>query len=261
MDVTKKMPADDEITVAAQYQDGFVADNYLAERLRFSWQNLLHQKQVAAINRVLESFLPLKVLELAPGPARLSVNLKGVKHGFMVENSEEMIVIALKRLRDSGLDRVWEIIHGNAFNLDRLIEASSCDFCFTFRFIRHFHLNDRVRLYRLIRERLTSRGFLMLDVVNEFTRAKIDARQRGKLNQKLCIYDASYSESNFKKELDSNGFKVIMMEPVINYFSLQSWLSYKFDDVFRRVTMTAVSFLEKIPSRHSLEWIALCQKI
>lgn len=253
-------PADNENAVAAMYQNQSIADNYLEERLRFSWQRLLHKKQVAAINRIVASYRPEKVLELAPGPARLSISLQGIKEGIMVENSEEMILIALKRLREFGLDSIWKVVHGNAFELDKFIEANSCDFCFTFRFIRHFHLEDRKRLYELIRQQLTSRGFLMLDVVNASTRAKIEAKLEEKANQELCIYDARYSQSDFEREMKHNGFKVISMEPVIRNFGLQSWLSYKSDDICNELVMTAIFLLEKIPSRHPLEWIAFCQK-
>jgi hypothetical protein len=261
MDGEMTKPADDEIGVASLYQDGSVAGNYLDERLRFSWQRLLHEKQLAALNRIIASYSPVRILELAPGPARLSVSLKGVRQGVMVENSEEMISIARKRLRDSGLDQSWRIIHGNAFDLDALIEESSCDFCFTFRFIRHFRLKDRERLYGLLRHRLTPNGLLMFDVVGKSMRGRIEAKQKGQASRGLCVYDVSYSEADFQKEMEDNGFKVIFMDPVVRCFNLQSWLSHKFDDILNGLTMTAVSLLEKFPSRHPVEWIALCQRM
>ncbi|MGH9959103.1 MAG: hypothetical protein ACREBC_18560 [Pyrinomonadaceae bacterium] len=51
------------------------------------------------------------------------------------------------------------------------------------------------------------------------------------------------------------------MEPVIARFGLQSWLSYKLDDVSPRFASGAVRLLEKIPMQQPLEWITLCQKL
>jgi hypothetical protein len=253
--------ADDESGVASLYQNGSVACNYLEERLKYSWQRLLHQKQVAAINRVIASYSPERVLELAPGPARLTVSLKGVRQGVMVENSGAMTSIAATRLRESGLDQFWKIVRGNAFDLDKLIEESSCDLCFTFRFIRHFRLADRERLYGLARQRLTPKGLLMLDVVERSNRVRLEAPNTGKPNQGLFVYDETYSEPEFRREMKDNGFKVIFMNPVIRHFRFQAWLCHRFDDVCGKLTMSAVSLLEKIPSRRPLEWIAVCERV
>lgn len=260
MKVNETRPADDESGVAAIYQDQSVAANYLEERLRFSWQRLLHREQVSAINKVVATRQPTRVLELAPGPARLSSCVVGVRDGIMVENSWEMIPIALRRLCDCGLDHVWKIVHGSAFELDGLIDASSFDLCFTFRFIRHFHPEDRERLYASIRHALTSRGLLMLDVVDGLTREKIHAKSANEATSGLSIYDATYTETDFESEMERYGFKVISMQPVVRNFALQSWISYKCDDVVGWLAETTVSLLETVPSVHPLEWIALCQK-
>jgi hypothetical protein len=229
--------------------------------LKFSWQQLQHELQVTAINRAIDAHRPARVLELAPGPARLSVRLHGIRSGVMVENSEEMIEIARCRLALYGLEAAWTVIRGDAFELDRLLPTEIFDFAYTFRFIRHFREPDRMRLYELLRDRLSARGLLMFDVVNATTRNAIEARIKTRSLDEIAIYDVSYTAEEFADEIRKNGFRVVSMEPVIARFALQSWLSYKLDDVIPRFASGAVRLLEKIPAQQPLEWVALCQKM
>lgn len=260
-DAQKVRLADEIHSVGAIYKDKAIADSYLDKRLQFSWQRLLHENQVAAINRAIDTNRPATVLELAPGPARLSVLLEGVKRGVMVENSEEMIKIARRRLAERGLEAAWQVIGGNAFELDRILPTDTFNFAYTFRFIRHFREPERMRLYELLRGRLSAGGLLMFDVVNAPTRNAIEARIKTRSLDEIAIYDVSYTADEFADEMKNNGFRVVSMEPVIARFVLQSWLSYKLDDVAPRFASGAVRLLEKIPAQQPLEWVALCQKM
>jgi hypothetical protein len=94
--------ADDMDNVRAIYKNKAVADSYLDKGLQFSCEWLLHEIQPAAMKRAIETTRPGTLMELAPGPARLSVLLEEVKRGVMAENSEEMIEIARRRLRSAG---------------------------------------------------------------------------------------------------------------------------------------------------------------
>lgn len=252
--------ADEEKSVSAIYQDKLIADSYLEKRLQFSWQRLLHEKQVAAVNNAIRSYLPKNILELAPGPARLAVELYRVKQGIMIENSEQMVSIALERLAKSGLDRVWKVINGSAFELDEIIPNQSFDFVYTFRFVRHYREIDRIKLYESVKSRLVTNGIFIFDVVNEILRDKIESRNREKPSDEISIYDATYTIQTFQEEMKQNGFDIISLEPLIRHFGLQSWLSYKFDDVFSKAIPKLIYWLEKLPSRQPLEWIVVCQK-
>jgi ubiquinone/menaquinone biosynthesis C-methylase UbiE len=251
--------ASNETDVSSLYQDIQVAESYIEKRFTYSWQQLLHRTQVGELNKVLRRYKPISVLEIAPGPARLATELNGIKRGTMLEYSEEMLAIARKRLQASGLENTWTVIHGNAFELNRLNE--SFKFIYTFRFIRHFYSDDRFRLYKGIRDRLTPGGHLVFDVVNKHTRDLLDAiAPPTKDSDSLPVYDVSYSEKSFRQEMDQHGFTVIRLQPVLPFFRIQSGISSKFDDIVPRLSGAIVRIIENIPSKTPLEWVALCQK-
>ncbi len=252
----------DENGVSSLYKDESVAKAYVEERLRFSWQRILHKTQLSKINQVIRQYQPQNVLEIAPGPARLTIEVKGVRKGFLVEYSEEMLKIARHRLKNNGLDQAWKLLHGNAFELEQIgMIPDDINFVYTFRFIRHFHKNDRVRLYKAIHAKLSTEGLLMFDVVNKSVRDRLDAKADPPSKGSLPVYDVTYTIPEFKREMENNGFKVLKMTPVLNHFALQSWVSYKLDDLMPNVVQSIVNLMEKMPSRNPLEWIALCQAI
>ncbi len=262
---TKSRLADvarDELSVGCIYKDEAVASTYCEERFRFSWQRLMHEIQLSSINETIFRHRPEKVLEIAPGPARLTVDVRGVKRGFLVEYSQEMLKIAKKRLQDRGLTHVWTPIHGNAFQLPEIKELPErIDFVYTFRFIRHFHTEDRLRLYKAIHTKLPPGGLLMLDVVNKTVRERLDSKAAPSSKGSLPVYDVTYTIPEFREEMVNNGFRVVIMVPVIKYFALQSRLSYKLDDLAPGIVQRIVHLIEKLPSRQPLEWIALCQAV
>jgi hypothetical protein len=256
----RKSIADEERSVAAIYEDEAIAGSYLEKRLQFSWQRLLHRKQVEAVNRVVAAARPASVLEVAPGPARLAAELRGVTRGVMIENSEEMIAIAHNRLRHKGLDQVWTVKSGNAFELDRALPEGGFELAFTFRFLRHFRSKERDQLYGHLRDRMAVGGLLMFDVVNAVVRERIDAKLGDVPEGEIAIYDVTYTPQTLRTEMQSHGFEVVALTPVVRHFALQSLLSYKLDDVVPRSAELAVRLLEKLPGSAPLEWVACCRK-
>ena len=247
----------EEKSVASLYKDLEVAETYIRQRFNFSWSRVLHNKQVAAINHIISEQQPANILEIAPGPARIATSLSGVRRGMMIEYSEEMLTLARRRLEEAKLDTVWDVRHGNAFHLDQI--QPQFDLLYTFRFVRHFKLDDRERLYQGFRSCLNSGGLLVFDVVNEQVRKKIDLKKDNESNDHLNVYDVCYSEKSFKEEMKSFGFEVLYVVPVINHFSIQSWLSYKLDSRVKCLSNTIVNVFEKIPSKNPLEWVAVCR--
>jgi len=256
--MNKDITACDENSVGLLYKNSRVAEEYIQRRFSFSWSNFLHQRQVAEVNRVICNHHPGKILELAPGPARIAADLKGVSKGLMIEYSQEMIKRAKLRLKLAGLDSVWDLRHGNAFHLDEF--QNKFDFLYTFRFIRHFKIKERERLYHNIYTCLKPDGFFMLDVVNRFIREKLDVKNDNKPKGELDVYDMTYSEKEFREEINTYGFEVLSMTPLLSLFELQSWLSYKFDKYINKLIYMVVFLLERIPSQNPLEWVALCRK-
>lgn len=249
--------ADEEKSVASLYQDLEVAEGYINQRFSFSWSRTLHNRQVAEVNRIISKYQPASILELAPGPARIATELSEVRSGVMIENSSEMLALARRRLTAAGLDAVWDVRQGNAFHLEQI--QHQFDLMYTFRFIRHFKLDDRARLYQGFRGCLNTGGLLVFDVVNERVRKKIDVKEGNEKDDSLNVYDVCYSDKSFKEEMEKFGFEVLCLTPVVNHFFMQSWLSYKFDNHIKSLSYAIVNLLEKIPSKESLEWIAVCR--
>jgi SAM-dependent methyltransferase len=252
--------ADEPRSVAAIYEDGKVADSYLDRRLQFSWQRLLHRAQVAALNSALATYRPNRVLEVAPGPARLAVELAGVSRGVMVENSLEMLTIAADRLQTAGRASKWSVIEGDAFKLSTIVPQAAFEFAYTFRFIRHFREPERRQLYAQLHACLAPRGVLIFDVVNREVRERLEARQAERPATEIAIYDACYAAANFAAEMQENGFEVLSLRPVLRHFAVQSFISYKLDDVVPRLAARVIAALERVPSDTPLEWIAVCRK-
>lgn len=254
----QRQTADTEANVAPLYQDAAVAESYIQKRFSYSWQRLLHLRQIAAVQEVLSRTGSARILELAPGPARIAVDLDGVREGTMVEFSREMIEVAQKRLSDRGLLHKWKILNGNAFDLSGV--PGGFDFVYTFRFIRHFQIQDRERLYGQIAGKLRAGGLLVFDVVNRPLRERLDAgKQAG--SDALPVFDALFTEAEFRAEMSRNGFEVETMAPLLRWFGLQSWLSGKLDDVAPAISSSLVNGMERLPSRNPLEWIAVCRKV
>ncbi len=257
---SKPAMADAPASVAAVYEKHAIARSYLDKRLQFSWQRFLHQRQVTALQQVIATYRPARALELAPGPARLAVHLTGVR-GVMVENSEEMVAIARERLQSAGLADSWELRTGDAFQLEKVLGGQLFEFAYTFRFIRHFHRLERERLYEKLRAHIAERGLLMFDVVSSHVRALVLAKQGGQpAPGEIAIHDASYTAQSFAEEMDRNGFEVLSLEPVLQQFQIQSFISYKLDDVAAPLSAWLVRALERFPSAAPLEWVALCRK-
>ncbi|HZN59992.1 MAG TPA: class I SAM-dependent methyltransferase [Planctomycetota bacterium] len=252
-------PAQNEDSVRKLYQSTDVATKYIQERFAWAWSRLLHETQVKVLNDLLASHRPASVLEVAPGPARIAPDLKGVARGTMVEASEPMIEVARERLRRYGLERVWNVKHGNAFDLAAL--GQTFDFVYTFRFLRHFEESDRRRLMAQVRTVLNASGVLVFDVVNQVIREAIDAREKRAPPQgALPVYDVTYLEPAFRAELASEGFEVVALRPAIRHYFLQSWLSYRLGTRLPKLAWMLVNSVERIPAAHPLEWVAVCRR-
>ena len=260
MNTEQKPLADEQRSVAAIYEDGAIAGSYLDKRMQFSWQRLLHRQQIAILNRVIAQCAPASLLEVAPGPARLAVELTARVRGTMVENSEEMISIARQRLASAGLSDQWKVMQGDAFNLPAYVTPESFDFAYTFRFLRHFRNPEREQLYANLRQTLKSGGFLAFDVVGEVVFKQVEARNPQRAAGEIPIYDVTYTAKSFVEEMQRNGFDVVGMHPILKHFTTQSLLSYKLDDVIGPVIPSLLRLLELVPSGAPLEWVAVCRK-
>ena len=251
--------ASDEKAVSALYQNAAVADQYIQARFVLAWQQLLHETQVQSLRQSIQLFKPDSILEIAPGPARLSTELIDIRNGTMLEYSQEMIDVARARLKERELLNRWTIVHGNAF------EPKDCpgpfNFIYTFRFIRHFDEDDRVRLYAAIHSRLEPGGILMFDVVNSTYNLQARPASAAKRSDSLSVFDVGYTVKEFHDEMSTAEFEVLNMYPVVRHCRLQSWISSKLYDIAPGFSRRVVRIIEAIPSQSPLEWIAVCRRM
>jgi len=235
------------------YRKRRVASDYLEERFTKPIYFVAHKRQVEIINRWIDKRKPQRILEIAPGPARIIPELS-VNEGTAIDCSKEMLDLAKKRAKDAG--KKWEFFQGDAFDLP--FEDNSFDFIFSFRFIRHFELCDRIRLYKEIRRVLKDDGILAFDAIN-YNTAKIVRKILGEKRYK--IYDELYKRENLIDEMKKNDFQVIAMEGVMKHFFTEILISkvstfLGIDKIGKRIIFR----LDGIEGKNPLEWAVICKK-
>ena len=260
------------------YQDSKVAEDYIRNRFTWSWSRLLHDRQLRILNETIKKHGIQGALELAPGPARLTTQVEGLQRGVAVESSVEMLEVARGRIKETGLDNRWDFREGNAFDLSSIEETFGL--VYTFRFIRHFALEERERLYSEILARLEPSGIFVFDVVNRPVTERLRARRSSHTGdasdngsddngsdstdseeyESLPLYDALYTEDEFRVEMDGFGFDVVSMHPILRHFDLQAWISYGGDTRIRPLSNLIVRCLEMMPGGAPLEWVAVVRK-
>src|SRR5690349_10278231 len=100
--------------IQAYYRDPAVVAAYIERRTAQPLNGMLHRHQVRFLTRVLGERQPRRVLEVAPGPARLTTELAFRGNGIAVDGSAEMLAMARDRLRGEGH---WLVVRGDAFAL------------------------------------------------------------------------------------------------------------------------------------------------
>src|SRR5207249_9319932 len=109
---------------------------------------VLHARQVAFLNQAIARLRPARLLEVAPGPARLRAELHPVPLGVGLEFSPRMLAEARRRTRAHGVPE-WRFVRGDGFALP--FRTASFDFAFSVRFVRRFEPAPRQRLYAELR--------------------------------------------------------------------------------------------------------------
>ena len=151
---------------------------------------------------------PARVLEIAPGPARLTAELAFSGRGVAVDASPQMLAVARDRLR--GRPGEWLIARGDAFALP--LADRAVDLVYTTKFVRHFQRDDRARLYAQIRRVLRPGGAFVMDAQNRAV--SLPHRQRRGL-ERYPIYDVLYELPELIDELESEQFRVARVEGLV----------------------------------------------
>ncbi len=232
------------------YRDPAVVQEYLDRRTAQPLNGLLHRRQVRFLNHILEQRQPARVLEVAPGPARLTAELSLSGRGVAVDGSAQMLSHA--RQRTGG--RPWVFVQGDAFRLP--VADHSVDLAFAIRFLRRFPAPTRAQLYAEIRRTLRPGGGLVIDAQNRAV--SLPHRTRKGLSR-YPVFDALYHLDELVAEVETAGFRVRQIEGLIGHFGLQSRLNRLRRYGLGAVARWLIAGIERVPSRAPSTWMVLAE--
>jgi ubiquinone/menaquinone biosynthesis C-methylase UbiE len=237
--------------IRAAYRDDKVARGYVDARFRDPLGAMLHARQVRALRRLIREVKPRRVLEIAPGPARLTVDVAPVVSGqaVIVEASPQMLAEATRRLNGTRC----QALQGDAFQLPF---GSVFDFVYVFRLIRHFQINDRAAMYRQIARVLRPGGLAVFDAVNEFVSAPIRARAP----QEYRHYDALMRPDVLRAELATCGLEIVSLEGVQRQYETLTRIRDLVSPHARGVARLAIELVDRFGGGQPLEWIVTCRR-
>lgn len=242
---------------ATQIRDAYriddVARGYVDKRFREPLFAMLHDRQVNAVVNLVRRERPQRILELAPGPARVTLDVARScpARGIMVDASLPMLGEANRRL--NVFSTRWRAVQGDAFHLP---VAGLVDLVYSFRLIRHFEQADRLRVYNEVARVLKPGGWLVFDAVNEKVSAPLRAAAPGDYRH----FDALMRPDGLRDEVRRAGYEVEQLLGVQHQFGILSRLQVLVAPHSRplaRFLMERVDSLGGEP----LEWIVVCRRV
>lgn len=236
-----------ESELQGAYRGDATAAKYIDARFRSELNLLLHEQQVAAVQQVLDKIQNGAALEIAPGPGRVTRDLKPMGRLACLEYNDGMID---QGRAACGPNVEWH--QGNAFELPFDQEF---DFVYSFRFIRHFKADDRQRLYGEVKKVLRPDGYFLFDAVNE----KLSRPLREAHPEIYPIYDKLYHAQDLIDELRAQGFGSIELVPVQKWYQAQYQSEVLIGPRARWLNRFIIRSLESLPRSAGLEWIVTCR--
>lgn len=236
------------------YRDEATVKAYIEERFRQPLGALLHHRQARALRRLIRRFRPERVLEIAPGPGRLTTELAPIlsRPGTVVDASLQMLGAARSRLQ-SVTQTPWRYVGGDAFTLPF---RSEFDLVYVFRLIRHFEAAERARIYTEIARILRPGGQLVFDAVNEKVSAPIRARaQPGEYRH----YDALLRPELIRAEVEAAGLELVALEGVQRRYRALATIQVLAAPRSRVLARTAMEVVDRLGGE-PLEWIVTCRR-
>ncbi len=235
------------------YKDKDISQKYINIRFENTLGCVLHEKQVKTINQLIDEYRTRRILELACGPGRLTCDITGGNYRVAVDGSPNMIKEARGSMVERRLKKQWHLCVADIFDLNL---NKKFDLIYTFRFIRHFDLPDRQKIYRKIRQHLKPGGYIVFDVINK--KVSEPVRQKGGLD-KYNIYDKLYYENEFRKEMSAQGWKINQLIPTHPHYEWLRKLQIYLAPRNRSLAYYFMSWMENNLNNKPLEWIAICQ--
>ncbi len=243
------MPIFTQEDIANAYEGRAVAARYVGTRFDSELNRLLHERQVRAVLDSATVGKAKKALEIAPGPGRITRDVRLAGELVCLELNEGMIDEGRKACDDS----VWWV-QGSGFDLPF---GEEFDLLYSFRFIRHFHLEDRRRLYAQIHRVLKPQGLLVFDAVNRRVSGPLREADPGA----YPIYDKLYGDTKeVTEELEDAGFVDVQLKPVQRWYGSQYRAQILLGPRSRFLCRLAIRALERMRQGPALEWIVTCRR-
>ncbi len=201
----------DKDSIKNYYEQKNVASAYIRERFSNPSGKVQHLSQVKFINDAIRIYKPNSILEIAPGPARLSRHIKTDAICFCADRSSAMLKEAKSELLRHNQMSKWNLILLDAFLLP--FKDSSFDCIYSFRFFRHFPFDERKKLFAECKRTLRQGGILIFDGENKNVVEKIRIKSGIK---EPPIYDELFTPDELNKEAEKNGFKQVKISGNLN---------------------------------------------
>jgi ubiquinone/menaquinone biosynthesis C-methylase UbiE len=236
------------------YQDERVASEYVDRRFTEPLGALLHARQVRVVQDLIRRQGITEAVELAPGPARLSVDiLPRLAQATLVDASGQMLAEARRRLNARALAGRARFVQADVFQLPLRHQVG---LVYSFRLIRHFERADRLRIYSQAAGMLNPGGWLVFDAVNETVSAPLRARSTA---GEYAHFDALLRPGPLEEELRAAGFTLVALHGVQRHYAALAHCQIHLaprSAVLARAAMEVIDRLGGEP----LEWVVVCRR-
>jgi ubiquinone/menaquinone biosynthesis C-methylase UbiE len=233
------------------YDDPQVVGTYL-RRVAPPIGAVLHRRQVAFLNEMIARLAPKRVLEVAPGPARVSTEVTPVPVAVGMDWSPNMLAEAQRRTRAAERTH-WSFVRGDAFALP--FATASFDLAYSLRFVRRFETAGRARLYAELRRVLRPGGHLVLDAQN-----RLVAGPHRVGRDDYPVYDELWLREELVAELDAAGFAPRRLEGIMRRFTWQRRAQRLQRFGLARLARLLIGALEWTPDGNPSTWMVLCER-
>jgi SAM-dependent methyltransferase len=167
--------------------------------------------------------------------------------------SSQMLAEARRRLGAKGLEPRVRLVRADAF---RLPCRAAFDLAYSFRLIRHFSGDDRLRLYRQITGILRPGGWLVFDAVNAAVSAPLRARARpGEYEH----FDALLTARELQQELEASGFRDVRLEGVQHRYAALRACQIYLAPRSASLARAAMEVIDRLGGE-PLEWVVTCRR-